>query len=92
MIRFTLLLSLLVLAPAASAAGQGEGSDLDRLSSTDGILGGASRKAAPSTETQDALPPGTPAPAPSVPVDGGLVLLAVAGAGFAARRFRARRA
>ena len=91
MIRFSLFLTLLAFAPVASATAQGEGSDLDRLSSTDGILGDASR-AATQPETFDAAPPGPPPEAPPVPLDGGLMLLAIAGAGYAARRLRTKRA
>jgi hypothetical protein len=36
------------------------------------------------------LPPDPPAPPPPVPLDGGLGLLALAGAGYAARRLRQR--
>ena len=91
MIRFPLLLTLLAFAPVASATAQGEGSDLDRLSSTDEILG-ADRAPATQPETFDVAPPGPPPNAPPVPIDGGLTLLAIAGAGYAARRLRAKKA
>lgn len=87
---------LLLAAPLAASAAQPGGSDLDRMSDTGGILG---RAAAPQDDGGAGtanLGPCGPAPcpppnAPPVPLDGGLSLLAVAGAGYAARRLRARR-
>jgi len=37
------------------------------------------------------VPPPPPPPPPPVPIDGGLSLLALAGAGYAAKRLRSRR-
>jgi hypothetical protein len=46
--------------------------------------------AAPAEQLGPGAPP-PPPPPPPVPIDGGLSLLALAGAGYAARRLRARR-
>jgi hypothetical protein len=46
---------------------------------------------APSPDAQSLAPPNPPGPPPRVPVDGGLGLLALAGAGLAAQRLRQRR-
>ena len=77
---------LLLAAPLVAAAAPG--SDLDRLSGTDDILGAAPVPQEPA----EADPPGPPTDTDPVPLDGGLSLLALAGAGYAAKRLRARRA
>ncbi|HEX8299294.1 MAG TPA: hypothetical protein VF594_09065 [Rubricoccaceae bacterium] len=95
MTRFIALL-LLLIAPFAGTTAQGR-SDLDRLSETSAYT---SPEESPSpVGGEDALacgdpgsPPCPPPDAPPVPVDGGLSLLALAGAGYAARRLRRARA
>ncbi|HEX8386830.1 MAG TPA: hypothetical protein VF576_11640, partial [Rubricoccaceae bacterium] len=80
-------------------------SDLDRLSGTDGFFDRAPQASDGPTFGNDELdcdgngtndtPGNTPCPppnAPPVPLDGGLSLLALAGAGYAARKLHARRA
>ena len=72
--------ALLLAAPAAFAAGPGTVPDW------------ASSPAAPTAPSEPVAvmpptPPSTPTP---VPVDGGLTLLAIAGAGYATKRLRAR--
>ena len=90
-----LLTAALVFAsPLVASAAPGD-SDLDRLSET-------STYASPETDPlpiggEDAVgpcgnAPCPPADAPPVPLDGGLSLLAIAGAAYAAKRLRARRA
>lgn len=101
---FPALLALLLLAAPASFASDNpldDGSSLDRMGDTGGILGGrATQPLAPApaasrvcngVETGNNLPC-LPPTAPPVPVDGGLTLLALAGAGYATRKLRARRA
>ena len=89
------ILFTVALAPSPAAARDSDApSALDRrgdtggLGETDGVLG-AAPSGAPAED--DLAPPSPPVDAPPVPVDGGLVLLAAAGAGYAARRLRARR-
>ena len=98
------LLALLVFAPAVAFAAPGD-SPLDNMGDTGGILGSGTTAAPDAGPTASRLCPdgaggtfetGSTAPcpptgAPAVPVDGGLALLAIAGAGFAAKRLRARR-
>lgn len=79
---------MLAMPMSASATPPG-GSDLDRLSGTQALIPQASDDAPPADE---AAPPGPPPDAPPVPLDGGLSLLALAGAGYAAKRLRKRRA
>ena len=93
----------LLLVPAAAAVPldartpvgdvrAGAGSDLDRLSEVPqwASEGGSAAEPARGALAGGGAPtPGTPPPA--IPVDGGLVALAVAGAAYAARRLRARR-
>ena len=94
--RLSLVVAL-VLLPLSARAAPGDGSDLDRLSETSAYAG---PEADPSpVGGEDAIgacgtPGNAPCPpldAPPVPLDGGLSLLALAGAGYAARRLRARR-
>ena len=83
---------VLLAAPASYAASGGPldgGSALDRMGSTDGVLGSSSK----SKDATEFAGPGAPPPppdAPAVPVDGGLTLLALAGAGYATRKLRTR--
>jgi len=102
-VRLTLLALLVVVSASASApAAQDGGSDLDRLSNTEGVLGEARQAPeAPAGEVGGRICNGVetgndfpcpPDDAPPVPIDGGLSLLALAGAGYAAKRLRARRA
>jgi hypothetical protein len=83
-LRSLVTLSLLLVAPAASAAGPQSLPDWASPSAT----------AAPAP-TAD-MTPGTPSPPqppaepPAVPLDGGLSLLALAGAGYATKKLRAR--
>ena len=97
-LRSSLLALALALPITVSAAPtQDRGSDLDRLSSTEavgssgGMLDARTAPAGPAT-LDEAAPPLPPPDAPPVPIDGGLSLLASAGAGYAAKRLRARRA
>ena len=83
---------LLLAAPLVASASPGEGSDLDRLSGTDAVLSAPSPSETPGTSDAAGVPPGPPPDAPPVPLDGGLSLLAIAGAGYAAKKLRARRA
>jgi hypothetical protein len=96
-VRFSLFALALTLSASASAAPtQDGGSSLDRLSSTENVGSSgemlAASPASGSGGTADAVPPPPPPDAPPVPIDGGLSLLALAGAGYAAKRLRARRA
>lgn len=93
------LFALALALPVAVSAGptQNPGSDLDRLSSTEAVGSSGEMlesRSAPvgSTSLDEAVPPPPPPDAPPVPIDGGLSLLAIAGAGYAAKRLRARRA
>lgn len=88
-ISFRVLAAVLLLAaPLAASAAPGGGSDLDRMSDTGSILG-----AAPGSDTPPAgIVPDPPPNSDPVPLDGGLSLLALAGAGLAATRLRKRRA
>ena len=81
---------LLLSAPLAAVAAPGGGSDLDRLSGTQALIPQAAGDDAPPPD--EAMPPGAPPDATPVPLDGGLSLLALAGAGYAAKRLRKRRA
>lgn len=75
------------------------GPSIDRMGET-GVIGALGRRATPSSGTASrdcgggVMTPGnTPCPppdAPAVPVDGGLTLLALAGAGYATRKLKAR--
>ncbi|HEX9953530.1 MAG TPA: hypothetical protein VGB53_17330 [Rubricoccaceae bacterium] len=86
------LTAALVLAtPLAASAAPGDGSDLDRLSETSTVLQDEAQPETP-FPLDEAVPPPPPPDAPPVPLDGGLSLLALAGAGYAARKLRARRA
>ena len=87
--RFLFVLSLLAAPLAAHAQG------LDGLMTTPGFDAPQPEAAAPPTPNG----PGTPLPGGpggngpvQVPVDGGLTLLALAGAGYAAKKLRHRRA
>ena len=83
--RFLSVLALLALPLVASAA-PSDG-PLDALSETPGF-----ERAAPPAGVPDEVAAPAPGGAPTqVPLDGGLSLLALAGAGYAARRLRARR-
>lgn len=87
-------LILLLLAPLAASAAPGD-SDLDWLSGTDGIVGPSVSPGSLSSDPDGrasrlAADPVVPADNPAVPIDGGLSLLALAGAGYAARRLRRR--
>ena len=94
-IRFLVALALSAVPLTAMAQ-----SDLDRLSATRGFSaphtpGFEARvlpPALPPDEAAAPLPGGEPTQVPGVPIDGGLSLLALAGAGYAAKRLRARRA
>ena len=82
-LRLLAAFALLCAAPAAFAAGPGSTPDW------------ASPSVAPSNDAPaDAFGPAPPPPPPPppVPVDGGLTLLALAGAGYATRKLRARNA
>ena len=97
-----LAVALFVAAPlTASATSQGHpGTDLDRLSESGNIGNGAiilddeaqTGASGPVVQTENVMPPDLPPTTTPVPVDGGLSLLALAGAGYAAKRLRARRA
>jgi hypothetical protein len=95
---------LLALAFSAAAAATARpvtgGTVLDRLGDTEGVLGTPAADVPSDTPVEgrvcDGVETGSNGPcppptAPPVPVDGGLGLLAVAGAGYAARRLRAQR-
>lgn len=78
-VRFLAASAALLVAPAALAAGPGSTPDW------------AAPQAAPARSVESVVAPPTPPPAPQpVPVDGGLTLLAIAGAGYAAKKLRAR--
>lgn len=84
--RYALLLAVALAAPLASAQ-----SVLDQLSGTPGF-----ERSAPPPVAERAPTPGGTAPSPGngpaqVPIDGGLGLLAAAGAGYAAKKLRDRR-
>lgn len=85
-----LLTAALVLAAPLVASAAPGGSDLDRLSETGTVLRSEVQPEAPGP-LDELVPPPPPDAAP-VPLDGGLSLLAVAGAAYAAKRLRARRA
>lgn len=87
--RSLLVLVLLGVTAVPAVASEGIGRT-DGIGSADGFFG-RSQPSAPSGGESFAAPPNPPANAPPVPVDGGLALLAVAGAGYAAKRLRARR-
>ncbi len=97
-VRSSVLALALALPVAVSAAPtQSSGSDLDRLSSTESVGSSGEMlesRSAPvgSAQPDELVPPPPPPDAPPVPIDGGLSLLAIAGAGYAAKRLRARRA
>ena len=84
-----LLTAALVLAAPLVASSAPGGSDLDRLSETGAVLRSDVQPEAPGP-LDEAVPLPPPDAAP-VPLDGGLSLLAVAGAAYAAKRLRARR-
>ena len=75
-------LALLLAAPAALAAGPGSTPS----------WASPSAPAAPTTANDLGPAPFPPPVPPPVPIDGGLSLLAIAGAGYAAKKLRARRA
>ncbi len=83
----TRLLALFLLAsvPLIAPAAQGD-SDLSRMSDTSGILGRSAAADDPSAAPSNLVPDPPPDALP-VPLDGGLSLLALAGAGYAVRRF-----
>ncbi len=94
-----LLAAGLLLATSFSASAQD--SSLDRLSGTEAVLGSSGSSVGTDAPTAgrvcNGVETGSSAPcpppdAPPVPLDGGLSLLALAGAGYAAKRLRARRA
>jgi hypothetical protein len=101
-VRFSLFaLALAVSATTSAAPTPDRTSDLDRLSNTENFRGRPDSDAAPTSPTGGRIcngvetgnnAPCPPPDAPPVPVDGGLSLLALAGAGYAAKRLRARRA
>ena len=101
MILFLRVLAVVLLAvsPFAASSAQDDGSDLDRLSESATFSSAASDPAPQplagricnGVETGSTAPC-PPPDAPPVPLDGGLSLLAVAGAAYAAKRLRARRA
>ena len=82
-LRTLAALSLLFVAPAAFAAGPQSLPDWAAPSTT--------AAPAPTAEMTPGPPP-PPPPPPPVPLDGGLSLLALAGAGYATKKLRARRA
>lgn len=80
-----LLLLSLVLAAPAFAADTAPGGVPDWASPNAGAV------EAPATGNfTPGLPPDPPDPPPPVPVDGGLTLLALAGAGYAGKKLRDR--
>lgn len=85
------LFALLLLAAPLAAHAQG----LDGLMTTPGFEPPPAEAAAPPTPNGPGVPipggPGGNGPV-QVPVDGGLTLLALAGAGYAAKKLRDRRA
>ncbi len=81
-LRTLAALSLLLVAPVAFAAGP--------QSLPDWAAPSAAAPALP-TDNFGPGPPPPPPPPPPVPIDGGLSLLAIAGAGYAAKKLRARR-
>ena len=85
-----LLTAALVLAAPLVASAAPGGSDLDRLSETGTVLRSDVQPEAPGP-LDEAAPPAPPPDAAPVPLDGGLSLLAIAGAAYAAKRLRARR-
>jgi hypothetical protein len=81
MSRLLLLAALLVAAPASA----------ESVQNLPDWAAPSAQAPAPAADATSLLPPDPPAPPPPVPVDGGLTLLALAGAGYAAKRLRARR-
>ena len=82
----SLALLALLLAPHAAAQSVPSWADSPGSEPPSTQASGASSSAGPGTGPTN---PGAPGPAPgTVPVDGGLALLALAGAGYAARRLR----
>ena len=99
--RFLLLGAVLslILLPGLAHASPGQGGDLDRLSGSStgsdvtDLPSWSTKPAAqaPETGAENVAPPPNPGGAPTqVPVDGGLGLLALAGAGYAAKKLRRR--
>lgn len=82
MSRLLILLALFVAAPAFAEASQ----NLPDWAAP------SAEAVAPAPDASFALPPNPPAPPAPVPLDGGLTLLALAGAGYAAKRLKDRRA
>ncbi|HEX8385455.1 MAG TPA: hypothetical protein VF576_04685 [Rubricoccaceae bacterium] len=82
-LRSLAALSLLLVAPAALAAGP---------QSLPDWAAPAAPAAPAGTAAMGGGPPDPPPPPPAVPLDGGLSLLALAGAGYATKKLRARRA
>lgn len=83
-VRSLCALALLLAAPAAFASSGAQ-------SVPDWAAPQAAAPAAPSA-LNNVAPPNPPAAPAPVPVDGGLALLAIAGAGYATKKLRARRA
>ncbi len=79
-------LALLMAAPAAFAAGP------QSVPSWASPSASAVAPAGQASNFGPGGPPPPPPPPPPVPLDGGLTLLAVAGAGYATKKLRARRA
>ena len=82
-LRLLATLSLLLVAPAALAAGPQSLPDWAAPSAASAV---------PAAPLSEFAPPTPPPPPPPVPIDGGLTLLALAGAGYATKKLRARRA
>ena len=81
-LRLSAALVLLFAADAAAAAGPQSLPDWASPSAA---------SATPAAPLAEVAPPTPPGPPPPVPVEGGLVLLAIAGAGYATKKLRARR-
>ncbi len=83
-LRSLAALALLMAAPAAFAAGP---------QSVPSWASPSASAVAPTEQATNMMPPPNPPTPPApVPLDGGLTLLAVAGAGYATKKLRARRA
>lgn len=82
-IRLFTLFALMSAAPVALAAGPG---------STPDWASPAVPATPPDNNMGPGVPPNPPTAPPAVPVDGGLTLLALAGAGYATKKLRARNA
>lgn len=79
------LLSLIVAAPVLAAETSAPGGVPD-WAAPSGVTAPA-----PTAHAGPGVPPPPPPPPPPVPLDGGLTLLALAGAGYAGKKLRDRR-